>query len=274
MVRGVGTFGGGYPLRVNPRALTIARRTDRGCTVVTPQGHLDLRGYPCLRDTLLKCAADEPTALVVELGELVVDRISMLSVFPTVRIRTSAWPAVPMLLAGARPPLEGMLEASAVPRFLAYHRTTASALEAVGRQPVRHCSEINLPGELISAAAARRWTKGALALLDPRDRDLAVLVVSELVENVLRHTGSGCRLQLRIHEAGLAVAVTDSDPRPPLFSDREVGVPRFGLALVDLFSRAWGYTPRWDGGKVVWAVLPVQGGPTGPPAPSWTDGIE
>lgn len=96
--------------------------------------------------------------------------------------------------------------------------------------------------------------------------ETATLIATELVENSVRHAGTTCTLRLERHAAGLSVAVSDADPRPPVLHSRDVAAARaeFGMSLVEMMSRAWGCSPRWGGGKVVWAVLPVAGGPSSP----------
>lgn len=42
----------------------------QGATVVRPVGVLNIHTYPVLRDCLLKCAADQPRAVIVDLGRL------------------------------------------------------------------------------------------------------------------------------------------------------------------------------------------------------------
>jgi hypothetical protein len=249
------------------RALLIGHRAKRGSMVVTPEGLLDVRTYAQLRDALLKCAAEAPEAVVVDLAGLQVERISALSVFPTVWLRTSVWPEVPLLLAGARGALGRTLAASAVPRFVPCLPDIESALEAVGHPPVRRRAEIGLPPLVSSSQLARRWVAEQTTGFGLPDSDAAVLVACELVENALTHTSTGCRLRLERHPAGLSVAVSDDDPRPPHLAEHSPEAPRYGLALVEALSRAWVHSPRLGGGKVVWAVLPLPGGPSGPIGP-------
>lgn len=248
------------------RDLTIEQRTHDGAVIVTPIGHLDLHTYPQLRDTLLKCAAEAPTAVVVELGALTVERVSTLSLFPTVWMRTSVWPGVPLLLAGAGSDLQAMLATSAVPRFLPCHRELADALDSIDATPPRRRAEIDLPAEVASSHTARAWVTEQLRRFELTDCSSAVLIATELVENSVQHARTPLRLRLELHRAGLSVAVSDEDGSLPVLASRpaEPANPRFGMALVELFARAWGHSPRWNGGKTVWAVLPVPGGPNGP----------
>ena len=91
--------------------LSVTHEAAGRTAVVRPEGRLDVRAYPELRDTLLKHAAEIPDALVVDLSGLTADRVTTLSVFPTVWLRISSWPDIPMALAAAGAELSALLEA-------------------------------------------------------------------------------------------------------------------------------------------------------------------
>lgn len=112
--------------------------------------------------------------------------------------------------------------------------------------------------------------------IDVRTVDVALLIVSELLTNAVRHArpqaGRGRDfhvLLLRLAEKHLTVAVQDFDPHPPVLRhaalDDEGGR---GLMLVQRQSQAWGHSPCRSGpGKVVWARLAlaeVSSVPVGP----------
>lgn len=115
-----------------------------------------------------------------------------------------------------------------------------------------------LPREVSSVASARAWL-GAFAgqhdIAEVRRRD-AVLVISELVTNALRHglgeivarasIGTRRELQLSVTDSGSELPVVQpADPQ------RIGGV---GLLIVSQLSTDWGVTP-FPGGKTVWARL-------------------
>jgi hypothetical protein len=84
----------------------------------------------------------------------------------------------------------------------------------------------------------------------------AALVVSELVTNALTHAGSALDVAVTAADGQLLLGVHDRSDDPPLAPPPRSGQSRnHGLHLVAGFSRAWGWLPRPDGGKVVWAVL-------------------
>jgi hypothetical protein len=114
----------------------------------------------------------------------------------------------------------------------------------------------DLPPVATSVAAARRVVAQVLeAWAVDAPRDDAVLLVSELVTNVVRHVAgrAAMRLEIRLAEPLLHVAVVDSSTVPP--------VPRIGtssgghgLELVAAVARRWG-SEEHDGGKRIWFEL-------------------
>ena len=97
----------------------------------------------------------------------------------------------------------------------------------------------------------------------------AILLVSELVSNAVRHTaGSGPSLELRIAmaEARLRIEVLDCDPRPP--QPRTPGAldeSGRGFLLVEALADDWGVS-QTETGKSVWIELRTDAD-AGPAAP-------
>ena len=93
-----------------------------------------------------------------------------------------------------------------------------------------------------------------------------VLVSSELVSNVIRHTGSGgqARLWDPQPEVPLRLEVQDSQ-RTPLAGPSEALLGGRGLQIVDALADSWGVTYSKDM-KVVWAEFDrVKGRNVAPP---------
>jgi anti-sigma regulatory factor (Ser/Thr protein kinase) len=243
--------------------ITIETTDLAGVVVATPAGRLDLASYPSLRDGLLKFAADEPQALVVRLGEpFEAPSRAMLSVFTTVWMKVSQWPDIPMALLADTDDHFEELRASGVARFLPTTRTLGEALKAVEQPPRRRFRQMSLPCSVTAPLMARAAVREACAQWElPKISDDAVLVVSELVENAVRHACSESTLRIELRPRGLSLAVRDDDPTPPVLAPAEQGVPGHrGVQLVDRISVAWGCTASSDGGKIVWAVLGLRGG--------------
>jgi anti-sigma regulatory factor (Ser/Thr protein kinase) len=107
-------------------------------------------------------------------------------------------------------------------------------------------------------ASVRRDARRTLSeWQSPELVDDAILVITELVENVVQHTGDGGELVLRRGDDAVRIEVADTSPQlprqyPP--DPRRIGGR--GLLVVAAMARAWG-SRRSDHGKVVWADVPL-----------------
>ncbi|MGW4521792.1 ATP-binding protein [Amycolatopsis sp. NPDC004378] len=115
------------------------------------------------------------------------------------------------------------------------------------------CALTDLAGGM---AVVRRFARLALqAWASGADVDDALLVVTELSTNALRHGTGRPVLRLSVGAGHVRVEVFDDDPAPPV--RRSPGADGgWGLALVERLSLAWG-TARHGAGKVVWCALPA-----------------
>jgi hypothetical protein len=106
-------------------------------------------------------------------------------------------------------------------------------------------------------AAVRRFTRLVLRAWECEIAvEDALLVVTELATNALRHGGPNPALRLSVGPAHLRIELFDDDPVFPVRrpAGRDGG---WGLALVDRLSLAWG-AARHGRGKVVWCALPAE----------------
>jgi anti-sigma regulatory factor (Ser/Thr protein kinase) len=86
--------------------------------------------------------------------------------------------------------------------------------------------------------------------------DDAVLVVSEVVTNAVRHSGGRIRLRLRRYGSQLRIEVTDRSPRLPVLMPISPLAERGrGMRIVSRLATRWG-SSRAGTGKVVWVDLP------------------
>lgn len=122
-------------------------------------------------------------------------------------------------------------------------------------------NEVRLPSRAESAATARRIAAAVLLRqwnLPAQLAEYAVLLVSELVGNAVRHTGAqyfGLRMERR--RGMIRIGVRDpSRGLPCLMPVREMDVSGRGLFLVDKLSDRWGVDllPR---GKVTWFEMRI-----------------
>lgn len=118
---------------------------------------------------------------------------------------------------------------------------------------------MTLPAAGQAAGMARRLTREALASWELQQlEETAVLLVSELVGNAVRHARAGeSGLQLRLVAARtcLRIEVTDADRRPPQpRAPAGMDESGFGFVLVDALASNWG-VDHAAAGKTVWIEL-------------------
>ncbi|GII91210.1 ATP-binding protein [Sinosporangium siamense] len=89
------------------------------------------------------------------------------------------------------------------------------------------------------------------------------LVVSELVTNALRHAGGAHRLYVLRRTTDVLCAVLDAAAAPPAAKETtdEFTESGRGLHLVTALSSQWNWALTPFGGKLVWAVFPVESPP-------------
>jgi anti-sigma regulatory factor (Ser/Thr protein kinase) len=134
----------------------------------------------------------------------------------------------------------------------------AYALDLCGNPSV---DEVRLPSRPESAATARRLTESVVLVhwgMPPERAEYAVLLVSELVGNAVRHTGArtfGLRMLRR--RGWIRIEVRDpSRGLPCLMPVRPMDISGRGLFLVDKLADRWGVDllPR---GKSTWFEMRV-----------------
>lgn len=110
--------------------------------------------------------------------------------------------------------------------------------------------------EATSAGAARRFVSDTLASWGCAGlEDVATLLVSELVGNVILHAGTEIDVEVRRSSGVLRVAVRDRSPVLPARKHySRTSTTGRGLGLVEDLARRWGVEPTTDG-KAVWFEL-------------------
>ncbi|PWW66939.1 ATP-binding protein [Actinokineospora spheciospongiae] len=243
-------------MAISPVPLELSHRAVGDAIVVAVRGRLDRAQYPRVKGYLLKCAAEAPTALVVELCAVQCADPIALSVFVTVAHQLAHWPGVVLrLVCGAD---SGAVAAdSHLRRFLDVHATTDEALAAVSA-PMRRVAGVELPNDHSALRIGRVFIRETLAGwgLDEFLHE-GVLLASELVQNTIQHTLSAPAVRLEHRRGVLSVAVYDEDPAHPEPRSVEQARSRalHGLGLVANLAAAWGTSATPSGGKVVWATL-------------------
>ena len=122
---------------------------------------------------------------------------------------------------------------------------------------------MTLPASSESVRTGRYVTRMVLSAwrLSRLEED-AVLVVSELLTNAVRHARGTGAIELDLHAtpAWLRIEIQDHDrqwPRPRIVN--ELSESGFGFVLIDALAASWGVRET-ETGKAVWAELDVQPG--------------
>jgi anti-anti-sigma factor len=89
--------------------MRIQRSSRQGCVVLTLAGRLDLPAAAQLQRTILKYLAEQPPAIVCDLGQVEgVDPLCA-AVFTSIRHPALDWPGTALMLCGTRPPVAEVL---------------------------------------------------------------------------------------------------------------------------------------------------------------------
>jgi anti-sigma regulatory factor (Ser/Thr protein kinase) len=87
--------------------------------------------------------------------------------------------------------------------------------------------------------------------------DVAALLTSELITNVVRHVGAPMTLRVSRAPAALRIEVDDRSPESPAVQHVRPGSEHGrGVFLVDAIATGWG-TERTAAGKTVWFELEI-----------------
>jgi anti-sigma regulatory factor (Ser/Thr protein kinase) len=118
-----------------------------------------------------------------------------------------------------------------------------------------HGTSIVFSRELTDLASLREWLTGYLGPRPARQGvvDDVVLMASELVTNVIMHTGSAPTITVWDEPDVFVVSVQDDDPALPRLEPVDARRPRGnGLRIVDAWSTTWGTDAVPGAGKMVW----------------------
>lgn len=225
--------------------------------VVRLCGTLDRWTTTQARTTLSRCLAEQPTALVIDVAELMVNDEVVLGLLPAIADRAADWPGAHVLICAAGPKLADSLARMA--RSVGTFASRAEAIDAAGRWPVPpRVRQLYLPARdapqharTVVGTACATWGVAAAA-------GAAQLVASELVANAVVHARTLLELSVVLRQPYLYLSVRDGDDRRlrlsgPVGDGAEHGR---GLLVIDALAAAWG-TIRTGDGKVVWATLRI-----------------
>ncbi|HME46624.1 sulfate transporter [Mycobacterium sp.] len=230
-----------------------------GTRVLHARGFLDARSYVPLRDAIIAAALNGPRAVIIDVTTLVVAAPSAWAAITSARWHVTRWPDVPIALACAHPEGRAAIGHS-VGRHVPVYPSVRQAIDALpnpGRSSDRPRRRVALPATPASVARSRELI--AEWLIDWQRPDpifTAKLVVTVLVENVLKHTDSVPVIRLEISEDVVTVAVEDHSTAPAVRREwsKSGGDEVSGLAIVAALCRSWGNAPT-SSGKAVWAAI-------------------
>jgi anti-sigma regulatory factor (Ser/Thr protein kinase) len=112
------------------------------------------------------------------------------------------------------------------------------------------------PGVPADVRATRHLIADQLdGLVSRTTTELAILLTSEIVTNVVLHTGSTFVLRLTLRPDAIRIAVHDHSAHLPHMRKPTLGeVHGRGLHIVNAFASRWGYETNGNG-KSVWFEL-------------------
>ena len=223
-------------------------------STVRVEGQLDVHSAATLRTTVLKCLADEPEAIILDLTNLTCPDDAPLTTLTALARAAAAWPGIPLVAHSAADELVERLRTMAVTWSVTVVPDAAAAAahldKAQGPASVR--VELTSSGDLSHVRATARQVCERAGR--PAVADTVEVVVTELATNALCHGAGSRTVIISASPYHLHVAVRDGSAEVPHI--RELGDDEHGrgLRIVEALSTAWGSTPTRDG-KVVWATV-------------------
>jgi hypothetical protein len=222
-------------------------------------GVLDVKGAVAVRSALIKCLAEQPEAVLVDLSGMRLGEPSALSIFFAVARQAARWPAVPLVLCAPPADAADFLRRGADDRRMPVLPTLGDAVRSLQLDPAAPSISEDLLPVVGAGRRARELATEACFLWDvPELVGPACTVATELVNNVVAHAHTMMTLRMAVRGRYLHIAVRDGSAAEPV-PRRDVSPTALsgrGLALVETVARHWGSLPT-VGGKVVWAVLDV-----------------
>jgi anti-anti-sigma factor len=242
-------------------SIGIRRFDHQGCVVLSLAGRLDLAAAPKVQAAILLELAEQPPAIICDLGQVEALDPVCAGVFTSIRHPALGWPGTALALCALRPAVADTLRQLRLTHHLTIHPSLDEALRNTCARPSALREHLTLRPVPTAAGAGRdfirklcgRW--GVQELADP-----AVLLASELVTNAVAHAGTTMELRVELRDRRLYLAVSDQDPNLRRLLAARQGVDRGrGLLILDQVAAAWGVR-RNGAGKVVWCTLELPAG--------------
>jgi LuxR family maltose regulon positive regulatory protein len=237
--------------------MRIQQSSQQGYVVLTLAGRLDLAVAPQVQRAILKQLAEQPPAIICDLGQVEAIDPRCAGVFTSIRHPALGWPGTVLVLCGTRPAVADLLVRQGVPQHLAMYASLDQALANAHARPPGLQESLALGPVPTAAAAGRafvwemcdRWGLEGLAWS-------AALLASELVTLAVVHARTAMELRVELRGSRLQLAVKDQDPNLlRLLAAKDDTDRGLGLLIVDQVATTWGVRQDGADGKTAWCTL-------------------
>jgi hypothetical protein len=216
--------------------------------------------------TMQLALADEPRGVVCDLSAACggFEPVAV-EVLATAGRHVRDWPGIPIVVACPDPQLRDALRAHRLGRHLIVTESLFCAMSVVLATPALTMGRLRLAPHPTAPRASRNFvTRTLLDWRLNRAIPFASLVVGELVASSSINAGTDIDLSVVWNLGALRLGVRDGGPALPGQPHPGLDLHGRSLTVVAGLSRAFGFLPTANGGKVVWAVLDAPG--CSPPA--------
>ena len=237
--------------------MRIQQSSRQGSVVLALVGRLDLAAAPQVQRAILKQLAEQPPAIICDLGQVEAIDPLCAEVFTSIRHPAFGWPGTTLVLAGARPAVADLLVRHGVARRLAMYPSLDQALRYARDRPPRLRERLVLEPVPTAAGAGRAFVGEVCSHWGLQElAGSAALLASELITNAVVYAGTTLELRVELRGPHLHVAVKDQDPNLGRLLEAKDGTKRgLGLLIVERVAATWGVRQDRAGGKTVWSVL-------------------
>ena len=237
--------------------MRIQESSQQGCVVLTLVGRLELAAVPQLQRAILKQLAEQPPAIICDLGQVEAIDPLCAKVFTSIRHPALSWPGTALILCGIRPAVADVLARQGVTRRLGMYPSLDQALANARTRPPWLREQLALGPVPTAARDGRAFVREVCGhwelqgLVEP-----AALLASELVTLAVVHARSAMELRVELLGRRLHVAVKDQDPNLlGLLAPMDGTDQGLHLLIVDQVATAWGVRQDPAGGKTAWCTL-------------------
>lgn len=240
----------------------IEQDFELGLGHVTLIGELDATTAPAVRSGILKCAADHPQAVIVDIDRVTVDQPRFLIVLAATARGLSDDHIAMFVVAHPATDVGRSARRELRDTLPIFDNRAAARKATIDVVPSPTRMHLHLPPLPTSPAVARSLVQYACGSwrLD-RVADRARLIISELVTNAVVHAGTELDVTVVLRRGFLFLQVRDRSVDLPRTPGPEIVSPRAehgrGLRLIDSLATSWGSSAA-PHGKTVWATVRVR----------------